>query len=127
MLHTTIIFSFRVNVINPPCMSVLNNVIHFGHFLNLPLCATQVYRFSYTLVYQLATDWPLLPSLYDAIYGQPLYERLLTMWSCSLVCFSSMMILSADSSRVQERPSLSPCKAFTRFSRSSFLSVIILI
>ncbi len=51
----------------------------------------------------------------------------LTMWSCSLVCFSSMTIRSADSSSVQESPSRSPCNAFTLFSRSSFRSVIRLI
>ena len=48
------------------------------------------------------------------------HDVILTWQSCSLVCFSSMSILSADSSKAELRFSLSAISWWTFFSRSFF-------
>ena len=51
------------------------------------------------------------------------WKMVITMLSCSLVCFSSIMMRSADSSKVLDNPSRSPWSNSIRRSSSIFRSI----
>ena len=105
-IHKHRLLYFRVSRPSPSPLGLLPPVIQV-------LTLTSKFYFWYPLP-------PPLRSLHLWMVPEGNFHFLHTWQSCSLVCFSSISILSAESSKAELRLSLSAISWWTFFSRSFF-------